>query len=422
MPDVQRSRWLPAFLTTLAAAEAGARLLSPKARAVKPAPIDPRSYFTSEQIDRGARFARGQLALGLAGAALDVAALMVLVRSSPRARRRLAPLGEGAAAGAVAAATGSVASSLAGLPLAAVARRRALAVGLATQSWRGWAVDHAKQTAISAPMAAGAGGFVVAITRRYPRSWWAGAAAGSLAASALFTTLGPVVLAPLFNRFTPLPEGATRADVLELAAAAGVDVGEVYSVDASRRTTAANAYVTGLGPTKRVVLYDTLLDRYSRDEIRLVVAHELAHVRHRDVPRGLAYAGIVAPVGALAVQRLSWSLAPTEVGTAGALPALGLAAVIVAAPIGVIGGQLSRAIERRADAVSLELTDAPEAFISFEQRIALQNVADLDPPRLVSALLASHPPTAERIGAAVAFQSADDGLRPPGPRRTPAGS
>ena len=91
------------------------------------------------------------------------------------------------------------------------------------------------------------------------------------------------MLDPLFNDFTPLPEGETRSDVLELAAAAGVKVGEVFSVDASRRTTAANAYVAGLGPTKRVVLYDTLLDRYSRDEVRVVVAHELAHVRNRDV-------------------------------------------------------------------------------------------------------------------------------------------
>ena len=92
--------------------------------------------------------------------------------------------------------------------------------------------------------------------------------------------------------------------MLELAAAAGVKVGEVYSVDASRRTTAANAYVAGLGPTKRVVLFDTLLDRYSRDEVRVVVAHELAHVRNRDVPReGWLYAALVAPAAALAVQR-----------------------------------------------------------------------------------------------------------------------
>jgi STE24 endopeptidase len=190
--------------------------------------------------------------------------------------------------------------------------------------------------------------------------------------------------------------------VLDLAEAAGVKVGEVFSVDASRRTTAANAYVTGLGPTKRVVLFDTLLDRYSRDEVRVVVAHELAHVRNRDVWRGVVYAALVAPAAALAVQQLSGELSP-ERGTAGALPALALAAAIVGAPTGLIGNRLSRAIERRSDAYSLTLTGAPEAFISFERAIAVQNVADLNPPRWLTSLLATHPPTAERIGAAVTY-------------------
>jgi STE24 endopeptidase len=206
----------------------------------------------------------------------------------------------------------------------------------------------------------------------------------------------------VFNDFTPLPEGETRSDVLELARAAGVEVGEVYSVDASRRTTGANAYVTGLGPTKRVVLFDTLLNRYSRDEVRVVVAHELAHVRNRDVLRGVAFAAIVAPAGALAVQRLSWWLSP-ERGTARALPAMALATALVTAPTGLIVNRVSRALERRADRYSLELSGSPQAFISFERAIAVQNVADLRPPRWVTSLLATHPPTLERIGAAVAY-------------------
>jgi STE24 endopeptidase len=110
----------------------------------------------------------------------------------------------------------------------------------------------------------------------------------------------------------------------------------------------------------------------------------------------------VAPAAALAVQRLSWELSPAR-GSAAQLPALALAEVLVAAPLGLIGNGLSRAIERRADAFSLELSQAPEAFISFERSIALQNVADLDPPRWVRTVIATHPATAERIGFAVSF-------------------
>jgi STE24 endopeptidase len=307
--------------------------------------------------------------------------------------------------GAVAGAGVSLATAVPPLPLSIVARRRSIAVGLVTQSWRGWAVDLLKAQTIAGAIAAGAGAATVGMTRRYPSSWWLPAAAGSVVVGTAFAALSPIVLDPVFNDFTPLPEGDTRSDVLDLASEAGVTVGEIYSIDASRRTTAANAYVTGLGPTKRVVLFDTLLDRYSRDEVRVVVAHELAHVRNRDVRRGVAYTAIVAPAAALAVQRLSWTLSE-ERGTAGAVPAVALAVALISAPIGIIANRLSRAIERRADRFSLQLSQAPDAFISFERAIAVQNVADLQPPRWMTALLASHPPTAERIGAAVTFAQA----------------
>jgi Zn-dependent protease with chaperone function len=387
-------------LLALAAAEGGVRLLSPRERPIEPARIDLHNYFSQAEIDRGARFARPQLALGMARAAIEIGSLTVLVRRFPR--RLSGPFKRPVAAGAATAAGLAVALSLPPLPLRAIARRRGLAVGLVTQSWRGWAADLLKGTAIETVLAAGAGGAAVAIMRRYPRGWWLPAATGSVLFGAGLAALAPVVLDPVFNDFTPLPEGQTRSDVLELAAAAGVSVGEVFSVDASRRTTAANAYVAGLGPTKRVVLFDTLLDRYSRDEVRVVVAHELAHVRNRDVPRGVLYAALVAPAVGLAVQRMSWAVSP-ERGTAAALPALALAAALVGAPTGVVGNRLSRAIERRSDAYSLTLTGAPEAFISFERAIALQNVADLEPPRWLTSLLATHPPTAERIGAAVSY-------------------
>jgi STE24 endopeptidase len=268
-----------------------------------------------------------------------------------------------------------------------------------------------KASAIQTVFAGGAGAAVIAGTRRFPRQWWAPMGAGAVVFGAGLAALAPVVLDPIFNDFTPLPDGELRSDVLGLARDAGVTVGEVFSVDASRRTTAANAYVSGLGPTKRVVLFDTLLDRYSRDEVRVVVAHELAHVRHRDVPRGIVYAAIVAPATARAVQRLSSALT-SEPGTAAALPSLALAAVLISAPLALVGNGLSRALERRADTYSLTLAQAPAAFISFERAIALQNVADLDPPRWLTRLLATHPPTAERIGFAVAYAGSRDGRSP----------
>ncbi len=390
----------PPWLLALGCAYAASRILSPREPAPAVEPVDVHEHFSDSEIARGARYARGQMAIGLARAAIDTWALTTVVR---RPVRRGFPGGQGALAGAAAAASLSAALSLPGLPLSALARRRSLRVGLATQSWRDWGVDLLKAQAIETAFTGAAGAGVIALTRRWPRGWWLPAAGGSVLIGGTLSALAPVLLDPIFNEFTPIADGETRADVLALAQAAGVRVDGVYSVDASRRSTAANAYVTGLGPTKRIVLFDTLLENFTRDEVRVVVAHELAHVRHRDVPRGIAFAALTAPAAALAVQRLSWVLSPQR-GTPGALPALALAAGIVAAPIGLIANRLSRALERRADAFSLRLSNAPEAFVSFERAIALQNVADVQPPRALTALLASHPPTGERIGIALAYQ------------------
>jgi STE24 endopeptidase len=317
------------------------------------------------------------------------------------------------ATGAGVAAGLTLATTAVTLPLRAVSRRRAAHVGLVTQSWGGWAVDVAKGTAISAGFTAAGGAALTVLTDRFGRAWWAPAAALTTVVGLAFSYLGPVLLDPVFNRFTPLPEGGTRTDVLELARRAGVDVGEVYEVDASRRTTAANAYVTGLGATKRVVLFDTLLRDFTPAETRLVVAHELAHVRHRDVARALVFVVLVAPVGAYAAAGLAARLTPRG---ATPVPGVALALTVLGPPLSVTGYQLSRAIERRADDFALRLTDEPDAMVAFEQRITLKNVADPAPPRWQRALLSTHPPTVERIGQALAFRRTVRG------RRSPAGA
>jgi STE24 endopeptidase len=379
-------------VTTLVVAEAAVLLLRPKER-YPVEQVEPRAYFSAAELTRATDFRTGQLWLYGARVVVELAVLVVAVRLAPRDGRR--PVLTGAAAAAAITLTTTVAA----LPLRAASRERAKNVGLITQSWGGWAVDVAKGAAIGGAMAGAGGALLVVGLRRFGRDWWAPGAAAVAGFAVVFTYLGPVVLDPVFNKFTPLPAGDTRSDVLELAKRAGVDVGEVYEVDASRRTTAANAYVTGIGHTKRVVLYDTLLKDFTPAETRLVVAHELGHVRHRDVPHGLLWLALVAPFGTLAVARASEYLSRPA---ATAVPAVALSVALVAPALTMISNQLSRAIERRADAFALELTREPDAMVRFERRITIQNVSDPDPPRWQQVLLGTHPPTMERIGQALA--------------------
>jgi STE24 endopeptidase len=393
-----------AVVAAFVVAEAAVLLLRPRDGVIAPAPVDPKSYFTPEELKRARDFRHGQLVIFGASMVVEAAVLVWLVRRPP-ARLR-APLRRPVVMSAAAGAALSVGLTAAQLPLSAISHRRSVDVGLSTQDWGPWLGDVAKAAGIGAVFAGAGAAAAVALMRRLPRTWWAPGSVVALGFAVATLYLGPVVLDPIFNRFTVLGEGRTRNDVLALAREAGVDVGQVYEVDASRRTTASNAYVTGLGRTKRVVLYDNLLKDFSRDEVRLVVAHELGHVHYRDVPRGLVYVALVAPFGLFAAAALTRRLAPAEPrpGPA-ALPALALSVAVVSLGVTTIANQLSRRIEARADSYSLRLTDAPEPFIGFERGIALRNVADPDPPDWLTFLLATHPPTVERIGIAKSFEA-----------------
>jgi STE24 endopeptidase len=269
-------------------------------------------------------------------------------------------------------------------------------------------VDAAKSAAITALVTAGGAALLIILVRRFGRRWWLPGAGAVAAIAVVFAWLAPVVLAPLFNKFTPLSPGSSaRAEVLKLARRAGVEVGEVYRVNASRRVRSLNAYVDGIGPTKRVVLYDNLLRRTNRPELRSVVAHELGHVRHDDILRGLAFIVLVAPFGLLFTRELA-GVALDRTGAdsrgPGAVPAYLLGLSVAALALGVAGNQLSRQIEASADTFALELTHDPRALIAVQRRLALSNVADPSPPGIVTALIGTHPSTTERIGAALAYE------------------
>jgi STE24 endopeptidase len=239
------------------------------------------------------------------------------------------------------------------------------------------------------------------------------------------TWLAPVLLAPVFNKFERLPDGPTRSLVLRLGHQAGVGIGQVYRVDASRRSTAINAYVDGLGPSKRVVLYDNTIRQLSSAELGSIVAHELGHVKRNDVVGGIIFVALIAPLGVLFVQLMSRALAARsgdDIRSPGVIPALALSVALATLVLGVPGNQLSRRVEARADTFALELTHNPAAFIALQKRLALTNITDPDPPGLLHFLFGTHPSTLERIGAAVAYrrERAGDGASPR--PDTPAGS
>jgi STE24 endopeptidase len=394
------------LVTAVVVAEVAVLALRPRDTGPEPVRVDPHAYFSPAQIRRGEDFRSGQLVLFGVRTAVEVGLIVLIVLRPPRALRRLPR--RPVLAGAAAAAALSLAVTVVALPVRAIARERAKDVGLVTQSWTGWLGDAAKSEAIGMVIAGAGGALLVFGLRRFGRNWWLPGAAVVVAFGAVMTYVAPVVLEPLFNDFKRLPAGELRRDVLTLAERAGVDVGEVYEVDASRRTTAANAYVAGLFGTKRVVLYDNLLRDFKPDEVRLIVAHELGHVHHRDVPSGLLYLAIVAPFGMLAVARLAERVrprdTPEEPGPAW-IPAVTLAVALIVPAITTVSNQLSRAVEKRADAYSLELTRDPQTLIAMQRRLVVQNVSDPDPPDLVTFLLGTHPPAIERIGLAEAFRA-----------------
>ncbi|MEA2481254.1 MAG: endopeptidase [Thermoleophilaceae bacterium] len=396
----------------MAAAGAATLALRPREGQIEPAEVEPRAYFSADELGRARDFSRPQRVLALTGMGLSGATLALVALRPPRRLRRALqggrPYRTGAAAGAgIVLVLGAVT-----LPIAAIAHERSRDVGLATQDWPAWLGDVVKSEAISAVFAAAGGALLMVLVRRFPRRWWIAGAGAVVGISLLFTYISPVVLEPIFNKFEPLPAGPLRSDVLSLAGRSGVDVGEVYRVDASRRTTGVNAYVNGIGHTKRVVLYDNLIERFSRDQVDSVVAHELAHVRHRDVPRGLLWLVIVAPAATLLVQRLTERMAgpdaALESGGANALavPAVALSLALVSTVLGVASNSLSRSVERSADAYALNLTSDPAAFIAVERQLAVENVGDPDPPAWVQLLFGTHPTTVDRIGAALSWSRA----------------
>ncbi|HTF60991.1 MAG TPA: M48 family metalloprotease [Actinomycetes bacterium] len=382
----------------------------------RPPPADPLAAFTEDEVRACVDFAKPRQRWGLAASGTDLLVLAALALTGPGRAvvAAAAGLAGGWAPGRVVLAIVAVQAvrAAAGLPFSLRAFGQDRRAGLATQRLGGFLRDWAKARAVGLVLVVLALGALVLGARWQPPGWPLVAAAAAVLLVLALTVAGPVLIEPLFNRFRPLDPGPLRARLLELATAMEVPVRDVLVSDASRRTTRVNAYVSGLGRTRRVVVYDTLLAGTSADpagaadEVALVAAHELAHVRHRDVLLGtvgsaaLAAVSVLAVVALLDLEAVRRLFAVTGLGdplVAPGLLLLGMLGGLLAAPL---ASAISRWAEARADWVALEVTRDPATAVAVERRLALENRADLRPNRLLLAMFASHPPTMARIAQA----------------------
>ena len=295
---------------------------------------------------------------------------------------------------------------LAVLPFDARAESVQRRFGLSTRTWASWGVDVAKGYVVGLVVTLLVLFGVVALARWSPHWWWSfGAVLGALLVVAISFAY-PAVVEPVFNKFTSMPAGPLRTSLLSMAAHDGVPARDVLVADASRRTNSLNAYVSGFGATRRIVVYDTLLKDAKPDEVRLIVAHELGHAKAGDVLWGTVVGALgvgLAVCGLALLLRWRWLLGRGGVDGPGDARAVALLLALLALISFASGpGQnlISRRIEARADLHSLNLTREPDQFVAMQRRLATVNLSDLDPSPLVFGMFSTHPTAPQRIALA----------------------
>jgi STE24 endopeptidase len=275
--------------------------------------------------------------------------------------------------------------------------------GQSNQDFKGWIIDQLKSAAISIPLGLILLELVYLALRLTGGWWWLWTGAGMLVFTVLLSNLAPILIMPLFNKYIPL--GDDHADLAErlmkLADKAGTKVRGVFKFDMSKRTKAANASLTGIGNTRRIVLGDTLINEFSIDEIESVMAHELGHQVHRDIPLLVGFSTVMTLIG-LYLASLAMNWAVRYFGFSGVADIAGLPALaIILGAFGLIthplGNAFSRWREHLADEYSLQSTGKTAAFASAFVRLANQNLGEVDPEKWVVFMFYDHPPLGERI-------------------------
>jgi STE24 endopeptidase len=364
-----------------------------------------RAAFTQGQIDRAADYREPQYLLAVVALVLGPAAGLGWARWGRACTvRRLPP----AVSGGVAAAAAATVAAAALLPLGYVDHVRAANAGLDLRSAAEWARDAAVGLAAWAAGVAVAYAACLAIGRRTREPWLAVGVAAWVAVAA-FVTLQPVLIDPLLASTHPVRDPTVRTLVRSVERQVGVTPASVSVSDASARTTEENAFVDGLGPTERLVLYDTVLRHAPVDETRALLAHELSHVDRRHTLKGVLWFGVLGlpalwTVLALAGRaarrrRLDGAFDPR------AAPLVVAGLLVAAALLTPVENGISRRYEAEADWVALQATADDNGMAALQKRLALADLSNPDPPGWAVTLLFDHPPVMERIAVARSYPS-----------------
>ena len=391
------------------------------ARAMLPPEIP--TYFTPQEFARGHAYAASGYWLFAAGLAVRLGVLLVLVLTPASAALRTWALrrtgGRPLVATALYATVVVLGITVLRLPIVYYSGFvRGHAFQLSTETLAGWGATWVKSLGLTLVVVLFLCCLLTALWRRAGARWalWGWGACGL--AVLVVVALAPLVLDPLFDPIHPLQDPALRQRIVTLAARAGLNVDQVYVSEASHRTTVENAYFTGLGPTKRVVLYDTLLQHNDPDAVVAVVAHELGHWRHGDIWKGIGWSLLGLAICFWCTARvLRWAAqghrfhltGPADIAALPLVALVFLGLTLVSLPL---QNAISRSFERGADRASLEFTQDPAAFIRAKVQLARADLVDLAPPQAVVALLYTHPPTVDRIRMAEAFAARQAGTQP----------
>ena len=366
-------------------------------------------YFTPEEIARGQSYMGGRYLLFGIRSVVQLAFFLVLI-SAP-ASRTLRDLSEAWAghrpwlALTLYAACLLLLYRLLLLPLELYGGYyREHMYGLSTQGLGGWFRDWGKGLLLQVILLLPTVNLLYLFIRRDPLRWFLPAGGVLTVLILVLAFAAPVLIDPLFHTFTPLKDADLKGRVIRLAERAGVAVEQVLEADASRRTVKANAYVTGFGQTKRIVLYDTLLTRASADEVEAVLAHEMGHRMYQHIWKGVGLSVVALFVGlGITALVLRWGSARgliTHPADPAGLPLLILTLLLLSLVTLPLQNVVSRHFERQADRAALELTGNRQAHIKVEVDLARSNLADITPPRWAVLLLYTHPPVLERIAIA----------------------